>query len=219
MHIAHVGNSIIRTPSCNLKLTNVLHVPQASKNLASIHRITSDNNVFFELHPSFLSRTGTRGEQFFTIGVKGACTLFRATRPVKLSLNKSLVLSSFLCHDGMHVLAILLLRLLVWCLARIVFLILVTSPIIKCVMCANRPNVTNFPIPCPLGSLRFPYNLSSRMCGVLLVLLLVAIITMLVLLMTPTSSLGFICLNTNPRSFISFKSSSAWSSICLIVKF
>jgi hypothetical protein len=79
MHIAHVGNSIIRTPSCNLKLTNVLHVPQASKNLASIHRITSDNNVFFELHPSFLSRIWTRGEQFFTIGVKGACTLFRAT--------------------------------------------------------------------------------------------------------------------------------------------
>jgi hypothetical protein len=53
MHIAHVGNSIIRTPHCNLKLTKVLHVPQASKNLASIHRITSDNNVFFELHPSF----------------------------------------------------------------------------------------------------------------------------------------------------------------------
>jgi hypothetical protein len=53
MHIAHVGNSVIRTPHCNLKLTKVLHVPQASKNLTSIHRITSNNNVFFELHPSF----------------------------------------------------------------------------------------------------------------------------------------------------------------------
>jgi hypothetical protein len=31
MHIAHVGNFVIPTPRCHLKLTNVLHVPQASK--------------------------------------------------------------------------------------------------------------------------------------------------------------------------------------------
>jgi hypothetical protein len=53
MCITHVGNSIIRTPCHDLQLNNVLHVPKASKNLASIHRITSDNNVFFQLHPSF----------------------------------------------------------------------------------------------------------------------------------------------------------------------
>jgi hypothetical protein len=34
-------------------LNHVLDVPQSSKNLASIHKITSDNNVFFELHPDF----------------------------------------------------------------------------------------------------------------------------------------------------------------------
>jgi hypothetical protein len=106
----------------------------------------------------------------------------------------------------MHALAILPLWLLVWCLARNVFLILVMCPIMKCVMRANRPNITNFPILCPLASLRFPYNLSSQMCGVLLILLLVTIISMLVLLMTSASLLGFICLNTNLRSFISFKS-------------
>jgi hypothetical protein len=53
MCIKHVGQSIICTPHRNLFLNNVLHVPHASKNLASIHRIASDNNVFFELHPDF----------------------------------------------------------------------------------------------------------------------------------------------------------------------
>jgi hypothetical protein len=52
MRITHVGNSIICTPCRDLQLNNVLHVPKASKNLASIHHITSNNNVF-ELHPSF----------------------------------------------------------------------------------------------------------------------------------------------------------------------
>jgi hypothetical protein len=53
MHIKHVGHTIIRTPHHDLKLNHVLHVPQSSKNIASIHKITSDNNVFFELHPDF----------------------------------------------------------------------------------------------------------------------------------------------------------------------
>jgi hypothetical protein len=53
MYIKHVGHAIIRTPLHDLKLNHVLHVPQSSKNLASIHKITSDNNVFFELHPDF----------------------------------------------------------------------------------------------------------------------------------------------------------------------
>jgi hypothetical protein len=47
MHITHVGHSIIRTLHRNLALNHVLHVPQATKNLASVHRITSNNNVFF----------------------------------------------------------------------------------------------------------------------------------------------------------------------------
>jgi hypothetical protein len=53
MCIKHVGHSIICTPHHNLFLNNVLHVPQASKNLTFVHRIASDNNVFFELHPNF----------------------------------------------------------------------------------------------------------------------------------------------------------------------
>jgi hypothetical protein len=53
MHIKYVGHAIIRTSYRDLKLNHILHVPQLSKNLASIHKITSDNNVFFELHPDF----------------------------------------------------------------------------------------------------------------------------------------------------------------------
>jgi hypothetical protein len=53
MHIKHVGHAIIRTPYHDLRLNHILHVPQSSKNLASVHKITSDNNVFFELHPDY----------------------------------------------------------------------------------------------------------------------------------------------------------------------
>jgi hypothetical protein len=53
MHIKHVGHAIIGTPHRDLKLNHILHVPQSSKSLASIHKVTSDNNIFFELHPDF----------------------------------------------------------------------------------------------------------------------------------------------------------------------
>jgi hypothetical protein len=52
MCIQHVGQSIIHTPHRDLIIHNVLHVPQASKNLAFVHHIASDNNVFFELRPN-----------------------------------------------------------------------------------------------------------------------------------------------------------------------
>jgi hypothetical protein len=53
MHIENIGHSIIRTPYQNLSLSHILHVPQSTKSLASVNRISSDNNVFFELHPDF----------------------------------------------------------------------------------------------------------------------------------------------------------------------
>jgi hypothetical protein len=53
MMIKHIGHSILSTPSQHFHLNNVLHVPQATHNLASIHHLTSDNDMFLELHPSF----------------------------------------------------------------------------------------------------------------------------------------------------------------------
>ncbi|WVZ95434.1 LOW QUALITY PROTEIN: hypothetical protein U9M48_041200 [Paspalum notatum var. saurae] len=53
MTISHVGKSNIYTPSRNLQLNNILHIPQTTKNLVSVHRLASDNNVFLEFHPNF----------------------------------------------------------------------------------------------------------------------------------------------------------------------
>jgi hypothetical protein len=53
MHISYIGHSIFHTPSSPLHLKNVLHVPSASKNMLSVHKITLDNDVLFEFHPYF----------------------------------------------------------------------------------------------------------------------------------------------------------------------
>jgi hypothetical protein len=53
MMTKHIGHSTVSTPYQHILLKNVLHVPQATRNLASVHRLTSDNDVFLELHPHF----------------------------------------------------------------------------------------------------------------------------------------------------------------------
>ena len=55
MDICHIGQSSINSPTLrrNLVLRDVLHVPQADKNLASMSRLATDNNVFFETHPRY----------------------------------------------------------------------------------------------------------------------------------------------------------------------
>lgn len=53
MKINYIGQSAIYTPSRKIRLNNVLHAPQATKNLASIHRLTTDNHIYLEYHPSF----------------------------------------------------------------------------------------------------------------------------------------------------------------------
>jgi hypothetical protein len=53
MTIKHVGYSAVSTPHRRILLKNVLHIPQATRNLASVHHLTADNDVFLELHPTF----------------------------------------------------------------------------------------------------------------------------------------------------------------------
>ena len=53
MNITHIGSSIVQNPMKNLHLKDVLHVPQTSKNLVSVHRFTLDNNVLIEFYPHF----------------------------------------------------------------------------------------------------------------------------------------------------------------------
>jgi hypothetical protein len=42
---------MIHTPTRALHLHNILHAPQATKHLLSVHCFTRDNNIFFEYHP------------------------------------------------------------------------------------------------------------------------------------------------------------------------
>jgi hypothetical protein len=53
MHIAHIGTSIILTPTRTLTLNNVLHVPSTQKNLLFVHRFTLDNDTFIKFCPDF----------------------------------------------------------------------------------------------------------------------------------------------------------------------
>jgi hypothetical protein len=80
MHIKHVSHSSIHTPYRDLKLNNIFYVPQSSKSLASVHRITSDNNVFFELHPDVFFIKDRESRRTLLQGwSKGGCIRFLAT--------------------------------------------------------------------------------------------------------------------------------------------
>jgi hypothetical protein len=104
MDIKHIGHSIIRTPGHDLSLNNVLHVPKSSKNLASVHRITSDNNVFFKLHPDFFFiKDRSQGGLFWKAHLREDSILSLVLPPLQLHPNKSLVSARFPHQDGMLV--------------------------------------------------------------------------------------------------------------------
>jgi hypothetical protein len=51
LNISYVGHSLLSGCSRTLHLNHVLYVPSINKNLCSVHRLTSDNDAFMELHP------------------------------------------------------------------------------------------------------------------------------------------------------------------------
>lgn len=53
MKIDHIGHAIVTTPFRDIHLRNVLHAPETSKNLLSVHCIAIDNRVYLEFHPYF----------------------------------------------------------------------------------------------------------------------------------------------------------------------
>jgi hypothetical protein len=53
MVISHTGYSKLHTPHSTLHLHDILYVPNASKNLLSVHKLCLNNNVFIEFHPWF----------------------------------------------------------------------------------------------------------------------------------------------------------------------
>ena len=48
LQILHIGHSSINTAARPLALRNILHVPETSKYLLSVHKFFRDNDVFFE---------------------------------------------------------------------------------------------------------------------------------------------------------------------------
>jgi hypothetical protein len=53
MDISFIGQTTFPTPSRNILLKDILYVPISKKILVSVHRLTSDNSIFLELHPTF----------------------------------------------------------------------------------------------------------------------------------------------------------------------
>lgn len=51
--ISHLGSSVVHTNAGDLNLENVLCVPAITKNLVSVSKLASDNNVFTEFHDDF----------------------------------------------------------------------------------------------------------------------------------------------------------------------
>lgn len=52
MRIKHIGHALVHTPR-TLHLKNVLHVPQATKNLVSASRLAEDNYAFLEIYSKY----------------------------------------------------------------------------------------------------------------------------------------------------------------------
>jgi hypothetical protein len=70
MSISYVGQTTFPTPSRNLLLNDILYVPKSKKNLVSVHRLTSENSIFIELHPNFFL---IKDQKTRTVLVKGRC--------------------------------------------------------------------------------------------------------------------------------------------------
>ena len=83
MRIEHIGHSILHSPSSNLHLNNILHVPTASKNLVSVNRLARDNNAFLEFHPHHFV---IKDQQTKKVLHKGKCE--RGLYPFKSPPNK-----------------------------------------------------------------------------------------------------------------------------------
>jgi hypothetical protein len=70
MSISYVGQTTFPTPSRNLLLNDILYVPKSKKNLVSVHRLTSENSIFIELHPNFFL---IKDQKTRMVLVKGRC--------------------------------------------------------------------------------------------------------------------------------------------------
>jgi hypothetical protein len=63
LSIHHIGHTRLFSPTLHFDFLNVLHVPQISKNLLSVHKFTYDTNTFFEFHPNYFLLNDRRSKK------------------------------------------------------------------------------------------------------------------------------------------------------------
>ena len=68
LRISHIGHSSINTAIRPLALRNILHVPDITKHLISVHKFSRDNDVFIEYHPWHFSIKDRQSKKSLLVG-------------------------------------------------------------------------------------------------------------------------------------------------------
>jgi hypothetical protein len=66
--ISHIGHSSINSVIRPLALRNILHVPDITKHLISVHKFSRDNDVFIEYHPWHFSIKDRQSKKNLLVG-------------------------------------------------------------------------------------------------------------------------------------------------------
>jgi histone deacetylase 1/2 len=99
MDITHIGRVICHTPERKLFLNNVLHVPSATKNLVSVHKLASDNNAYLEFHSNrFLIKDQTTKKTL----LEGTCKGGLYPLPAAALKNKQVLSASSSAHPSLE---------------------------------------------------------------------------------------------------------------------
>ena len=164
MMIRHIGQPVIPTLDRDLHLKNILHVPDAHKNLISIHCLANDNRAFLEFYHDFFNiKDRATKKVIHTASVKASSTPWWHHR-----INKPLESLGHLLRDG--TVAYLMHRFLLFIVSlRIISCVTLHIPMIKLfVIHVSVPKVINYHIQNHPMFLLCPLLLFSQMFAALL---------------------------------------------------
>jgi hypothetical protein len=94
--ILHTGHSLINTATRPFVLHNILHVPNISKHLLSVHKFSHDNDAFFEYHSWHCS---LKDRQSRKVLLEGRCE--SGLYPIKPS-DAATLDQALLCRSTSH---------------------------------------------------------------------------------------------------------------------
>lgn len=101
MAISHTGQSYTPTSSHSFSLNNILHVPKNTRNLLPVHCFTTDNNVFFEFHPTYFL---VKDQHTKTPPLQGRCRqgLYHMPSPKRPSSRSHVLIGVKVSQDLWH---------------------------------------------------------------------------------------------------------------------